>query len=359
MSISKEKWQEFFKAAKELQAAKEWKSIPEEEIFSVKNPQDGVPCYVSVLGEDEDVDGFLAYRGPHGMMTLAMLQMGELDQDEEGYLLSQDALMLSFEEGADLENFCDEEEIELFKELCGGTINPDALYPLVRSFHPGYMPGKINSAELEFTMQLMERLKEVGKRYAKDKKCLKSNKKINGGENLVLTFVPDRQEKGAWEERWLFPDANIPAKEPIKLTDAELAEFKAKKRSGIFEMVITYTNIVSPGEPAYIPMQLIACEEGKPLSLIDDIWEPAKLEEAAHDVLVKLFKSRETLPELIKCPNDAFVEIYGPALKQIGIKHKISEELPTVDEILDEQNECCSNDDCEDDDCEHCHGCHH
>ncbi len=350
----KKKWREFFVAGKKLMAAKEWKNIPENEIFAVKNPQDGVNAYVSVLGEDEDVDGFLAYRGPHGMITLAMLEMGELDQDEEGYLLSQDALMLSFEEGADLENFCDEEELVLFKELSGGVIDPKAHYPLARSFHPGYMPSKMNLDELDFTMMLMERLIEVGKRHEKNNKCLKSSKKISGGENLVLTFVPDREKVGAWEERWLFPDTEIPPKAPIELTADEISTLKAKEHKGTWEMVITYTNIVSPGEPAYIPMQLIACEEGKPSSLIEDIWEPNKLHEAAHDVLIKLFKNATSLPKVVKCPNDAFVEIYGKALSDLGIKHQITEELPTVDEILDEQNEGC-----EEEDCEHCHNCHH
>lgn len=356
----KAQWLQFINAANALNAEAAWKKIPEEEIFAVKN-SDGVTCYVSVLGPDMDVDGFLAYRGPHGLMTLAMLQMGELDQDEEGYILAQDALMVSFEKGSDLAEFCDEEEIELLKELTG-PIEDNKIYPLARSFKPGYLPYKMDAAELDFTCLLCERLAEVGKRFAADKKCLHSNKKSPNGEQLLLTFVPDRNgNKGDWEERWFFPDAEIPAKKPIEVEEEVLKALKEKKKEGTWEMVITYTNLQQNGVRPYIPMQLVVCEKDKPVSLVDDIWEPDNLQVAAKEALLKAINSCEKLPATILCPNDALVELYGDFFKALKIKVKVTEELPTVDEVLDEQNECCDCDcgDCDDDCCEgdccHCH----
>lgn len=359
----KNNWQKFFKVANELNAQRAWKKIPEEELFAVKNPVDGVLSYVTVLGPDMDVDGFLAYRGPHGFMTLAMLRMGELDQDEEGYILSQDALMVTFEKGADLDDFCDEEEIKLFEELTGAPIQADKIYPLPRSFVPGYLPYKVNAQELEFICLLCGRLAEIGDRYAKNKKCLKANKKVCGDDNLVLTFVPDRSgEADKWEERWLFPESDIPAKEPIVVSEDDIKELKAKKKDGTWEMVITYSNYQQNGERPYIPMQLVVCEAGKPISLVEDLWEPNNLQAGARDAILKAFKEQETLPATILCPNDAILELYSAFFKKIGIKYKVSDELPTVDEILDEQNEGCGCgdcDECDEDDhcgCSHCHG---
>ena len=234
-SPSDQEWKELYAAAIEFGKIKCWDWMDDTELFGVQNPVDGeigYCCVLGALGEVFGLNGYLGSEGLEGYFRLQSSKDGETDQIEAFYL--QESLAVTFEN----KDLLGRKDREIVKRL-GLNLKGRKVWPLFRSYRPGYQPWYLTKEEALFLTVILQQAKEVALNFKESWHLLNSPSE----EHCLVRVAVGEGGSLQWKDRWpKFPQPQkaefvIPPVDEIRLVRIKNANFR---RSKIWECDLFY-----------------------------------------------------------------------------------------------------------------------
>lgn len=213
-----------------------WTWMPDNQIFGVRNPDNGEIGYCSVMGSNEELFGLAVFRGGEGLESLHDML---LERDERfAWLHRQKCVMVTFEDRTDLEK----RDLAEIKEL-GCRFRGKKSWPMFRVFDPGLVPWTLSAEQVRYLTIVLEQTMELAKRAKKDELLLVAEK---SGQVLIRS-----NEDGEWVDCWTDPDFIL--KRPVKVMMEDQAKLndnmnRITTKKGVWETEFFYAPVAIKGE---------------------------------------------------------------------------------------------------------------
>ena len=130
-----QEWKDLYDAAIEFKKMECWNWMWDFDIFGVQNPVSGeISC--CVMGGVGELYALAVYLGTEGLEGYLKIRSEEISLSDIDMLHIQKCLMASFED----RNFLQKPDLQVVKKL-NLKFRGRNLWPLFRSYRPGYLPG--------------------------------------------------------------------------------------------------------------------------------------------------------------------------------------------------------------------------
>lgn len=328
--IDKEKLAELYAATIEFKKAKPWEWMSEEDLICVENPQDKTIGYCSIMGSSGVHFALAVYLGYEGIAALEYFKNNSDTISSHQTLFYQDCLMCSLENRDLLEN----SDLKEIKSLGLSFMGKNA-WPQFRRYEPGFYPWFINEDECVFLTHALRQTLKVANQIKQKKLQLNST---NG--KTILRKSSNLNGELSWESTDYKIQIPKITYRYVEIED-ELLIHRLKKlpKSGIvLEAEACYLPMtVQEGrdERPYFPRAFILADANSGQIIEHEMYEDPK-EDASNvlDVLINLCLELD-LPFEIQVKSDNMVAILTDFCKKTGIKLKVVDVLPSIEELLD------------------------
>ena len=326
MSISKATWQKLFSLAIQFKQQAPWEWMFDSDIFGVKNPETGVTCYCTIMGNAGEMFGMGIYVGTEGLDTLLELVSGEeIDELTAGF--SQKCLMLAFENKEDLL----EPEESLLRELKLSFKGKLAI-PSFRDYAPGLFPWIIETEEqAENMIYAIEQAMVIAQKCQENPDFLLNAEEDD--DDLFMVYVQDANDPSKWEVTWEVPeDFEAPSKE-IEANEiylrSNLDRIPTKANVNWLVDVFYYFEPVQDkeGERPYFPYMLLVLDAESSLIVGHEVFKYGNFETELQKALVKICRDNKCRPQTIMVGTELSMEYMQHFEKYLGAKLEFDEDL--------------------------------
>ena len=326
MSISKATWQKLFSLAIQFKQLAPWEWMFDSDIFGVKNPETGVTCYCTIMGNAGEMFGMGIYVGTEGLDTLLELVNGvELDELTAGF--SQKCLMLAFESKEDIL----EQEEKLLKEMKLSFKGKNAI-PSFRDYAPGLFPWIIEEEEqAENMIYALEQAMAIAERCQEEPELLENEEDEDG--ELFMVYVQDANDPTKWNVTWEAPEEyDAPSKE-IEANEiylrSNLDRIPTKANVNWLVDIFYYYEPVQDkeGERPYFPYMFLVLDADSSLIVGHEVFKYGEIETELQKSLVKICRDNKCRPQNIMVGTEETMEYLKLFEPYLGAKIEFDEEL--------------------------------
>lgn len=329
---TEEQLRELYQAASEFKKAQPWKWFYDSDIICVENPKDKTIGYCSIMGKAGEHYALGVYLGNDGIYGFYRLMECGDNIPKHQMLHFHNCIMCSFE---DREMLTDAERKQI--KALGLSFRGRGAWPMFRRFEPGYSPWFINEEECIFLTHALRQTLIVAADVMDGK--LKMN--MEHGET-VLRYSENRDGKLEWFSKEMKLTVPTVSYTPVEINDDLLVQrIKRAGKMGNVTLQADICYITAPvqenkGERPYFPRVFILAEQVSGMILGFEMYED--ISDDANVTLNKLIDIclKEGVPKEIRVRSEAMVAILDDFCKKVGIKLNIVEELPAVDEMMEE-----------------------
>ncbi|MBQ9197851.1 MAG: hypothetical protein IJ157_11525 [Clostridia bacterium] len=342
---------ELYDLAYAFKRSKIWNKILENEIFAV-DMGDGIG-YCSIMGKSGQHTALGIYMDAEGFSSLRVLNCMDISSLE--LLLSQDCIQLSLEKKEELSP----EELSAVKAYCDRTGTPFRTpYPQFSRYHPNCTPWHISKdadwRHMKRALQVVNALAEALQHTTKADLGLYPLILGMGGEAYealqLLLFSEETEadnvtvplfclENGRLSSRRIpLPPYVDPALlPPTRVNELALARLKKLPQKGVYQCEVIRSPEPVDGEPPYLPALFMTADEESgmllhPVTPEGAVYDPDEMLDAFIHVLV----SQKAYPALIKARSDETLLLLRDFCAKANIRLEETDELPELDEALDE-----------------------
>jgi hypothetical protein len=305
--------------------------MAEADVFCVMNPENSQAGYCSVLGSSGGMFGLDVALGTEGLETLLDLLEAPPDTPSDDFLLSWKSLRCSFENKRALTK----EDRALYGAL-KIKYSGHRIWPLFRSFEPGYYPWHLSDAEAGYLALCLEQAAQVCARFRSDPSGLVLQKDFS----QFFCRVPEKTTDGGlkWRDGWISPDPlPEPEEPPLKLDESRIRRIafmpsmESEWETDFFSLPDPLTDKAG-GRPYYPNLLIVA--DGKSGACVGQEMMPARLfEQPLAERLLSLMEAAEGRPRLLRLHADADWSFLEPLFQKLGIPIDRLDFLPAVEEI--------------------------
>ena len=331
-----------FERAFAIRAAKPWEHMLDTQLFAVRFSDGELAC-CSVMGRNGNHLALALYSPTDGMYALDKIMTEDVRlmprHRAQEMMMSQDCIQVSFENARDIPTE-EADAIRTYAKAHSISLRGQHKFPVFRRYRPTYFPQALtDETEQQHLLEAMDALLEVSRRLSTEAPL---DLGLIEGDPFthpipLLTATPDGW---CWESYMLKkPDAPV---FPAGKIEDELALTRLKKRkkpcSPWALAVFMYPVPVqpSPDETAYFPYSLCAVNTSSGEGLL--LAAPRRIDEYAPyfsaDLLQQL--QRHGRPSKFWAADDRTTAFITPIAEQLGIPVDVQEEMPPMDELLDE-----------------------
>lgn len=317
-------WKTLYQAALEFKNLECWNWMWDSDIFGVQNPETGEIGYCCVMGMLGEYYALAVYLGTEGLEGLLRIQSGEEFLPSES-LHVQKCLIASFED----REFLQKEDLNVIKKL-GLTLREHNLWPLFRSYLPGYFPWFFTSDEAQYVTEALQQTIDVCSRVKDDAELL-----IGPTEDHYLVRV-FQKEKNTWVDEWVVPP---PVEEPepvvVPVDESRLEKIKKMtKRQETWEIDFFYSpqGIREKDERPYFPYVILWIDHDSGFILNIHLAERTEYASECVEQFLNLLEKTTFIPEEILVKKEELFSILAPVTSHLGITLKKVRTLPMVEE---------------------------
>lgn len=328
--IPKEKLEDLYAATIEFKKAKPWEWMSEKDLICVENPQDKTIGYCSIMGSSGIHFALAVYLGYEGLAALDYFKDKVDTIPSHQTLFYQDCLMCSFENRDLLEN----SDLKEIKSL-GLSFRGKNAWPQFRRYEPGFYPWFINEEECEFLTHALRQTLEVANQIKRKMIELE----LTTGKTILRKSTNNNGDL-SWESTVF--KIQIP-KITYRYTEIEdeLLIYRLKKlpKSGIvLEAETCYLPMTvqeKSNERPYFPRAFILADANSGQIIEHEMYEEPR-DDAPNvlEVLINLCLELD-LPLEIQVKPGKMVAILKDICNKTGIRLKVVDTLPSIDELLD------------------------
>ena len=328
---TEEHLKELYDAAAAFKQAEPWTWLYDSDIIAVENPKDRKMGYCSVMGRAGEHYALGVYLGSEGLYGLYELMENGDNIPWHQALHIQNCLMCSFEDRDLLANG-DRKQI---KEL-GLSFRGRNAWPLFRRHEPGYIQRSITDEECIFlTHALRQAL------IAADH-VLNGQLRMNAEQGEIIVRYSEKKDgKLEWFSKEVLLEIPTVSYKPVIISDDVLIQ--KLKKAGSMGSVSLQADIrymasavqEIKGERPYYPRVFLLAEQNSGQILDFELFQSIR-----DDVDITLNKLSSMfiengLPKEIQVRSEAMASILDDLCKKTGIKLKLINELPAIDQMME------------------------
>ena len=215
-----DEWNRLYQAAMAFKDLAPWEWMEETDIFGIQNPETEEFGFVSIMGLLGEHLALALYLGAKGLQAFWELEEGAAEPSLELFDLPLH-LQASFEDRGELTK----RDRNVIKKL-GLKFRGHQVWPLFRSYRPGFLPWDLETQEARFLACALEQAVDVALRFKQDPLML-----TPGDEESYLVRVPRKEKRVLmWEDKVVTVPAVEPAPIPISMSVAEIEAVKLLPR---------------------------------------------------------------------------------------------------------------------------------
>lgn len=332
--ISIARWRPLYALAQQIAELRPWETLQEQDVFAVHDPRRQDADYISVMGNLEQHHAVSVYTGTAGWSGFANMQMSEEELDPIE-VFSTPQLQLSFEDKDELlpEDLLIIDELE-FKP------RDRHVWPMFRSYRPGYAPWFLENDEIEHFHTVLEQAVVVlqdRQRSARIVECLK--------QDQMLVRVGTKVK---YDVQWQYQEDAIPAimgETVITMAPKDILFAAAALPRSMETLYVDFRMLLTPvfvkGEDRpYLPFLLVYADTESKLILRHQVF---RAENGWQDLLADL--SNRVLDDLLAIghlPKKLYVrsamlyELLITICENLSLPMERVEEMPEVEELIRE-----------------------
>jgi len=319
-------WKDVYSTAVEFRNLRPWSWMRDSEVFGVQNPTNGEIGYCSVMGRLEEYRGLVVYPGREGLDTYLRMESGRTSSESDELLLTQRCLVASFEPKRELAT----SDLKLIQRIGLKQGRERELWPMLRSYRPGYYPWYLNKEEVYFLTLALKQAAVV---------CL--NRKQNSfllvppqnGYYLVRVF---KEEK--WRDEWKKPAPQkrkrvtaLPIEEE-RLRGIEQMPRKEEIWEGDFSHCIPIPIQEDKSRRPFFPLLFLWIDQQSGFVFDFDITSPSQGADRLYQGFLSSAEKVRTLPQEIWVQKREAVKILEPLAKRLGIRLKQVRRLRAIED---------------------------
>ena len=326
-------WKDVYRAAVEFRNLRPWIWMRDSEVFGVQNPTNGEIGYCSVMGELGECRGLVVYLGREGLNTYLRMESGRISSESDELLLTQRCLVASFEPKRELAT----SDLKLIQRIGLKQGKERGLWPMLRSYHPGYYPWYLDKEEVYFLTLALKQAAVV---------CL--NRKQNSfllippqnGYYLVRVF-----KEGKWRDEWKKPAPQkrkrviaLPIEEE-RLRGIEQMPRKDWIWEGDFFHFIPIPIQEDKSRRPFFPLLFLWSDQQSRFVFHVDITDPSQGVSRLYQGFLSSAEKVRTLPQEIWVQKREAVKILEPLAKRLGIRLKQVRRLRAIEDARESLTE--------------------
>jgi len=325
-------WKALYQAAEEFKKVAPWQWLWDADLICVKNPEDGITGYCSIMGRGGEHLALGVYLGDNGIRGFYDMLEGAENIPGHEIVHLQDCIICSFDD----REFVEKDDMKIIKEL-GLKYRGKNEWPVFRRFEPGYYPWYISSEECRFlTVALQQALIiAIG---------IKKGTVVIDAENGVTVMRSINKDTEEWESsnmELFVPAVSIaPTKIDNDILIKKLSKLQ-KHRNTAIEVGITYmpTPVRDNEDRPYFPKLFIAADANAGAILKCEVFR--NIDDNGATIINKLTEMfmESGLPSSIYLKNDKETAIIGDLCDKIGVNIKVKPTLIVIDELINAMSE--------------------
>ncbi|WP_413405466.1 DUF6930 domain-containing protein [Paenibacillus amylolyticus] len=334
MKLLIEEARPLYEAANRFKQQASWQWLSNSHTFGVQDPESGQIGYCTVMGNGGEMYGMAVYLGTEGLNTLANLMQGYVTENP---VFTQHCLLLSFNNRDELTS----EEYKQLKAL-GYSYRGRNAWPTFHLYEPGYVPGPVRKAEdLRFFATCVEQAIEVASVVQSDPDQL-----FPSDQRLFLTRVPELSSDGqalTWSSQWVEPQP-IVVEETASILIDEFQQARLRKLpcppESFWEFGLSYLpTAIGDKERPYFPQIIVVTEPASGMIIHSAVAEQKRSFQQCAEELVDLLLQREYRPSRLILSRPELAQALLPLLTSIDIEVYTAEQLPMVEDVLQEMSQ--------------------
>lgn len=327
-----EQWRQLYDLADRVQELAPWQFLYEDELFGVRDANDGQDGFVSVMGHGGDHFAIGFYLGAEALYRFWALSEANEDAAIE-MVMTIRQLQLSFEARNTLEEF----DRRVIKQL-GRKYRGKHAWPMFRSFRPGYLPWQIDAEEAARLIPMLEQTCDVISRLAWDDTPLETP-----DDASYLMRIPHVQDG---ETTWvddiveILPPPLAPMMIHLDPAVSAVAQSLPKRKNETIEVdLIIFPQPLSDDDGRlYLPTLLLIVDAKHGMVLgnrtLPQGDDPQQTIANAAQLLLQQVVEMGSIPGAVTVRHDMAKELLAPLTVLLGWKVKVKAELKKVDEAL-------------------------
>jgi hypothetical protein len=327
-SPTMQEWQALYQAAEEFKQAKPWQWLWDADLICVKNPENGMVGYCSVMGGGGEHYALGVYLGDAGLYRFDVLMREEGSIPSNEIIHMQDCIMCSFND----REFVQKEDMKIIKEL-GLKFRGRNNWPVFRRFEPGYYPWYITNEECRFLTIALQQSIFVAH-------GIKDGSIIADFENGISVLRSNNNITNEWISEETEINVLVANYNPVKINNdiliGKINKLPRNKGKSL-EVEATYSPmpVRERGERPIFPRLFVVADRKDGFILDFEMYEDERND--ADKVLNKLINifMKDGVPGNIFVRNERLSAILGDLCKLTGIKLNVKKSLPMIEEFID------------------------
>jgi hypothetical protein len=315
-------WLELHEAFQEYCAAVPWQWFDDSDIVTVELPVTEEKGYCVVLGSGKMVYGLAVYRGDRGLAGFLATMTGMADPGSLDALNITDAVSAMLADREELEK----EDRDIIRNL-GLRYRGRGRWPLFRAYEPGYLPWRLNAAEILFLTASLKAMTSLALAAKQGDVTLDDE----DDSDLFLTLS---LQNGRWHGRWnslTTPQPPLVAEYPDKGRIEQLSRSELRADS-VWELGVYF--LPTPlwekrKQRPHLPLCAILVDSDTGVVATELFMQPGSSDADLQGMLVKILESLPGLPSKIVVNTPRLAMLVAPVTAPLGINLSV-DETPTL-----------------------------
>lgn len=327
-SPSLEEWRALYDQALRFREIEPWGWMEDSDLFGVQDLESGRIGYCCVMGAAGEHYALAVYRGSEGLEGYREMARRGPTGDPLEILMLQDCLMASFEDRDQITKA----DHEIIRQL-GHRFRGRGVWPLFRSYRPGYEPWYLTGGEARFLTVALDQAIDVALRFREDETLLSPERR---GQYLVR--VPEEDGR-RWRDTWQTPER--PRREevvppPVDESRLQAIRARAKRVRAVWEVDFFWVPgriRGTDGQPDWYPQAFLCVDQqvGVPLGM--ELLPPDEVVPRFAASFLQVVEHQEMVPVEVHVRRREAQALLAPVAAPLGIRLKVVTRLRALDEL--------------------------
>ena len=324
-SISKSVWEKLYSLALKFRDATPWKTLEEEDIFGVQDPETSEIGYCSVMGSLGVHHALAVYLGPQGLESYANIR-DQVINEVDAYF-AQTSLYVSFEKKTELSK--QERAIIKTYKIKIDTKNG---CPVFRFHSPGYDPAFISLEQAQYLIRVLEIALLVVNEASTD------NEFFLDEQGRYPVYYCSNVHGTTFEKGWSNKNTFVSEYKILELNDIDSARIKRCATQGKSTWAIDYFYMMAlikdKKSKPYHPRLVIAAEIQTESVLNLKVFSGDPYGKVAESLLTAV-EATSVRPRILLVRRYDLLKSLEPICKKLSITLELVDDLAVLDYIKD------------------------
>ena len=329
---------ELFDLAIRVKELAPWRWMEEIDLIGIENPETGEIAFISVMGSVGEYEAIAVYLGAEGFY--GFIDFVEDDTATADRLVELPHLQAAFSE----RKYLEKQDRALIKHW-GLKSSGATVWPMFRSYRPGYFPWFVTIAEGRFLIHALLQILDVARRVRSDAQPFHPTGRVEKDGYLMRVSRKDGSQL-IWEDQvWRIPK---PTPKPIRTAiDRHMLESLKQISPGRLDLeadfLLSPASIGKHGQRPLAVYTLMIADHDSGFIFGFDVMSVEDSLSSMHaripNAVAKILLQNQIVPRRLIVRSDRLRGLLKPLAQSLNIVLQYSRELPRIDEAAESLGE--------------------